>query len=81
MFKEGYIIIGDNRIEVESIEVSPKSSEDLLKNSSIWKGEIVVKKNCLSVNFIRELTGKEVFDRLQNGYLLLDEFIVHYEDD
>lgn len=80
MFENGYVIVGDKKIRATEIKISPKFSDDLLKGSSIWKGEIVIKNNCVSVNFIRELSSKEVFDRLQNGYLLLDEFIVKYED-
>ena len=83
MFEEGYIIIGNKKIEASSIEldVEPTVANDMLQDASIWQGEIVAKKDSLCMRFIRPLNNKEVYDRMKNRHLFLNEFVVKYEDD
>ena len=53
----------------------------MLQDASIWQGEIIAKKDGLCMRFIRPLNNKEVYNRMKNRRLFLNEFIVRYEDD
>lgn len=83
MFEEGYIIIGNKKIEASSIEldIEPTVANDMLQDASIWQGEIVAKKDSLCVRLIRPLNNREVYNRMKNQYLYLNEFVVKYKDD
>ena len=83
MFEEGYIIIGNKKIEASSIEldVEPTVANDMLQDASIWQGEIIAKKDGLCMRLIRPLSNREVYNRMENRHLFLNEFVVKYEND